>query len=116
MHLCFFLVDLSTITEVRQWSQSFLAEILKKGYSKKQLDSPLNSRICFTIAFGKGEYNLVAPDEATCDFWRTTLQKLVSIVRAIQHENQYLMYSICALVVRRATTSNYNFLKINLAG
>ena len=98
------------IREVRQWSQGFYEEILKKGYSKKRLDSPLNYRVCFTVTFDKQacarEYNLVAPDEATCDLWMTTLQKFIPIVRAVQHENQYFMYFIYTASLKKADANH----------
>jgi hypothetical protein len=86
-----FLVDIAAITEVRRWKTDFYKEIEKRGYSKKRLDSALNKKLCFTIVFGQREYNLIAQDEEISNLWLSTLKKVVCIVRAVHHENQYWM-------------------------
>ncbi|KAI9551573.1 hypothetical protein GHT06_021906 [Daphnia sinensis] len=85
-------VDLAGITEVRRWKSGFYQQIKKRGHSRRRLDSALTNELCFTIVFGQREYNLIALDEATAEFWLTNLKKLVCIVRAVQHENQYWMW------------------------
>ncbi|KAK4035493.1 hypothetical protein OUZ56_027580 [Daphnia magna] len=85
-------VDLTGITEMRRWKSGFYQQIEKRGHSRRRLDSALTNELCFTIVFGQHEYNLIALDEATAEFWLTNLKKLVCIVRAVQHENQYWMW------------------------
>lgn len=84
---------------MRRWKPGFYQQIEKKGHSKRRLDSALAKELCFTIVCHQREYNLIAPDEATSMFWLTTLKKLVCIVRAIHHENQYWMYEVSALEI-----------------
>ncbi|XP_057378966.1 1-phosphatidylinositol 4,5-bisphosphate phosphodiesterase delta-4-like isoform X2 [Daphnia carinata] len=85
-------VDLTGITDVRRWKSAFYQHIEKGGHSKRRLDFALTNELCFTVVFGQHEYNLIALDEETAEFWLTNLKKLVCIVRAAQHENQYWMW------------------------
>lgn len=85
-------VDLTSVTEVRPWTPGFFEQIQAKLSTKSRFFSTLNKDMCFTIVFGHHECNLVSADEETASVWLNTLQKLVPIVRAVQHENQYVLY------------------------
>lgn len=89
---CAYIVDLGAIVEVRRWPKILYHQMKKAGKHEKRLDAILSEDLCWTIYYDEDkEYNLIGPDEETVEIWMETLDKLVSVVRAVRQENEYYL-------------------------
>lgn len=82
-------VELTSVTEVREWRAGIFDKVAQTRQSSKH--SQMSKNACFSIVYDTRDYNLVAPDEQTAQFWVTTLNHLLSLVQAVQQENGYFM-------------------------
>ena len=87
-------VELTTITEMREWKPALYHDVEKTEEHIKRCPN-MSPEFCFTIVFNNGksrEHNLVGPDAENVKIWMTTIMKVVRDFRAIKHDRIYFSY------------------------